>query len=417
MTTSGSLRAALISTDARFREQFRELTQAPAADFAIGLEISEPFGAFGEQQVRSLRQLNPELVVIDLEDDLELGVKFIQFLAEMHPGQRVLGVGPHLSQEQLLAAMRAGVGDYLHKPVDEGALRGAVARVAQALGRTGQKGAKPSRLYSFFSPKGGAGSTSVATNVAVVLHRLTGKKTLLVDLDLELGEVALLLGVQPRFNFVDMVKNYHRMDAGLLASYIEQHPSGIHLLSAPFHPERSEAVSGDDIRRILHFLKQHYEYVIVDTPGSFSPPTLASFDQSDQVFVVTNLDLPSLRNIQRGLPMLKRVLPKGDEQIRMVVNRYHPDGSITLEDVERTIGLRVFATISNDYEALIQSINSGKPIVLNGTTKYTRDVKALGGRIAGLTGDFLGDQKSETWVGRVFGKLRRKSDKSEETKR
>lgn len=409
MATTGSLRAALISTDAGFREQLRELTHLPASDFAIGLEISEPFGAFGEQQVRALRQLNPEVVVIDLEDDPELGVKFTQFLSEMNPGQRVVAVGPHLSPEQLLAAMRAGVADYLHKPVDEGALRGAMARVAQALGRGSAKaGARTSRLYSFFSPKGGSGSTSVATNVAVVLHRLTGKKTLLVDLDLELGEVALLLGVQPRFNFVDMVKNFHRMDAGLLASYIEQHPSGIHLLSAPFHPERAEVVSPDDIRRILHFLKQHYDYVVVDTPGSFSPITLAAFDQSDLVFVVTNLDLPSLRNIQRGLPMLKRVLPKGDEQIRMVVNRYQSESAISLQDVERTLGLKVFATIANDYEALIQSINSGKPIVLNGTSRFTRDVKSLGGRIAGLTGDFLDEPKSGNWVGRVLGKLRRK---------
>ena len=409
MATPGStLRTALISTDARFREQFRELSHAPASDIAIGLEISEPFGAFGEQQVRALRQLNPQIVVIDLEDDPELGVKFTQFLSEMNPGQRVVAVGPHLTPEQLLAAMRAGVADYLHKPVEEAALRGAMSRVAQSLGvSTTKGGVRVSRLYSFFSPKGGSGSTSVATNVAVVLHRLTGKKTLLVDLDLELGEVALLLGVQPRFNFVDMVKNFHRMDAGLLASYIEQHPSGIHLLSAPFHPERAEVVSADDIRRILHFLKQHYDYVVVDTPGSFSPSTLAAFDQSDQVFVVTNLDLPSLRNIQRGLPMLKRVLPRGDEQIRMVVNRYSSDSAISLEDVERTIGLKVFGTISNDYEALIQSINSGKPIVLNGTSKYGRDVKALGARIAGLTGDFLDDQKAGNWVGRVLGRLRR----------
>jgi pilus assembly protein CpaE len=405
----------MISTDARFREQFRELTQGPASDFVVGLEISEPFGAFGEQQVRALRQLNPEIVVIDLEDDPDLGVKFTQFLSEMNPGQRVIGVGPHLSPEQLLAAMRAGVADYLHKPVDDGALRGAMARVAQALGRGGAKaGARGSRLYSFFSPKGGSGSTSVATNVAVVLHRLTGKKTLLVDLDLELGEVALLLGVQPRFNFVDMVKNFHRMDAGLLASYIEQHSSGIHLLSAPFHPERAEVVSADDIRRILHFLKQHYDYVVVDTPGSFSPTTLAAFDQSDLVFVVTNLDLPSLRNIQRGLPMLKRVLPRGDEQIRMVVNRYSPESQISLDDVQRTIGLKVFGTISNDYEALIQSINSGKPIVLNGTSKYTRDVKALGARIAGLSGDFSDAKEAGNWVGRVLGKLRRNPEEAKQ---
>jgi len=408
--TDRSIRAALISTDARFLHQFRELAHGAATGITIGLEISEPFAEFGEQQVRALRQMDPEILVIDFEDDPELGVKFTQFLSEMHPGQRVLAVGPGLSQDQLLAAMRAGVADYLNKPVDEAALQAAVGRVAQALGRTGTKAPRVCALYSFFSPKGGAGSTSVAANMAVVLHRLTGKRTLLVDLDLELGEAALLLGVQPRFTFVDMVKNFHRMDAGLLASYIEQHSSGVHLLSAPFHPERSESVDGDEIRRILHFLKQHYEYIVVDTPGSFSPTTLAAFDQSDQVFVITNIDLPSLRNIQRGLPMLKRVLPKVNDQVRLVVNRYQPEGSIALEDVERTLGLKVFGTISNDYEALIQSINAGTPIVLNGNSKYGRDIKALGARVAGMQGK--GTEKGAGWVGRVIGKLRRHSEEA-----
>jgi pilus assembly protein CpaE len=225
-----------------------------------------------------------------------------------------------------------------------------------------------------------------------------------VDLDLELGEVSLLLGVQPRFNFVDLVQNFHRMDSGLLTSYIEQHSSGVHLLSAPFHPEKAEVVSGEEIRRILHFLRQHYDYVIVDTPKSFSPVTLAAVDQSDLVFLVANLDLPSLRNIQRGLPMLRRILARGEEQLRLIVNRYQADGDISLDDVSRTLGLKVFWTVSNDYIAVVESINTGKPIVLNGNSAYTRDIKALGAQIAGLRPEGTGRGGV---VGRLFGKLRR----------
>jgi pilus assembly protein CpaE len=209
-----------------------------------------------------------------------------------------------------------------------------------------------------------------------------------------------------------MVKNFHRMDAGLLASYIEQHPSGIHLLSAPFHPERAEVVVGEEIRKILHFLRQHYDYIVMDTPGSFSPVTLAAFDQSDLVFLVTNLDLPSLRNIQRGLPMLKRVLPRGEQQIQLIVNRFNPANDISLDDVQRTIGLKVYATIGNDYESLIQSINSGKPIVLNGNSKYSRDVKALGVKIAGVTTQEKANRRAGAWMGRMLGKLRKKSSEA-----
>jgi pilus assembly protein CpaE len=207
---------------------------------------------------------------------------------------------------------------------------------------------------------------------------------------------------------VDLVQNFHRMDAGLLASYIEQHDSGVHLLSAPFHPERSEVVSGEEIRRILHFLRQHYDYVIVDTPKSFSPATLAAFDQSDLVCLVTNVDLPSLRNIQRGLPMLKRVLPRGEEQIRLVINRYNSDNDISLDDVERTLGLKAYGRISNDYEAVIGAINTGKPIVLNGNSVYSRDLKVLGAKLTGVTGDASGNGRGRGMVNRLFSKVKRK---------
>jgi pilus assembly protein CpaE len=295
-------------------------------------------------------------------------------------------VGPTLSPELLLETMRAGAVDYMVKPVAADALLAAVERLTTRLGRTGlDRPRQPGVTYAFASAKGGSGSTTVVTNLAISLHQLTGKKTLLVDLELELGEVALFLGVQPRFNFVDMVQNFHRMDAGLLASFIERHPSGVHLLSAPYHPDRAEAVSADQIRRIMNFLRQHYDYILVDTSKSLSPATLAVFEQSDLVFVVTSADLPSIRNIQRGLPLIRRALIGGEQQIRVIVNRYHGGEAISLKDIERTLGLKVYSTLSNDYEAVITSVNSGKPLILNGgASKYAKDLSKLGSLISGL---------------------------------
>jgi pilus assembly protein CpaE len=239
----------------------------------------------------------------------------------------------------------------------------------------------------------------------VVLHRVTGKRTLLVDLDLELGEIALLLGVQPRFNFVDMVQNFHRMDAELLASYIERHSCGVHLLSAPYHPDKAEVVTGDEIRRILQFLRKHYDYVVVDTSKSFSPATLAAIEQADLAFIVTNVDLASLRNLQRGLPLLKKMLGRGDDHIRLVVNRYHSDNDITLDDVARTLGMPVFRTLSNDYEGVSRSITTGKPIVLNGNSKFSQDMKALGAQVAGLGGKKAGQGGRLSALTAPLGKL------------
>jgi pilus assembly protein CpaE len=408
--TESQLRVAIISTDIRFRDRLREALSESGKSFRIALELSLRFADFGEEQIRALRQAAPDLLIVDLEDDPEVGVKLIQFLAESHPGQRVLGLGPALSPALLLSAMRAGVSDYIEKPVETAALTEALQRASAQLGRSSESSKKPGQVYSVFGAKGGTGATTLATNLAIVLHRLTGKRTLLVDLDLELGEVAVLLGVRPRFNLVDMVQNFHRMDAGLLASFIEQHQSGVHLLSAPFHPERAEVASADEIRKIVQFLKHHYDYVIVDTPKSFSPTTLAAFDQSDLVFLIVALDLPSLRNVQRGLPLLKRVLPRGLDQTRLIVNRFQPDEEIGLKEVEQTLGLKVFWTLSNDYEAVMRSINAGKPIVLNGNSKYTKDVKALGAQLAGLgVGAGKGARPSASrFMGQLVGKIVRK---------
>ena len=396
-----TIRAALISTDAAFRDTVRDVVPGPDVGVTLGIEISVPFAQVGEQELQSLRHSEPDLIILDLEDDPELGVKFAQFIAETRP-TRFLVVGPALSPELLLETMRAGAVDYMVKPVAPDVLLAAVERFATRMGRTGMdRPRQPGVTYAFASAKGGSGSTTVVTNLAISLHQLTGKKTLLVDLELELGEVALFLGVQPRFNFVDMVQNFHRMDAGLLASFIERHPSGVHLLSAPYHPDRAEAVSADQIRRIMNFLRQHYDFILVDTSKSLSPATLAVFEQSDLVFVVTSADLPSVRNIQRGLPLIRRALVGGEQQIRVIVNRYHGGEAISLKDIERTLGLKVYSTLSNDYEAVITSINSGKPLILNGSnSKYAKDLRALGSLISGLR-----PQRSRLRLGNPFRHL------------
>jgi len=382
--TERSARTALISSDRGFRETVKDVFLSHEGWAAPALEITAPFESFGEDQVRALRQLHPDLVILDIAEAPELGIKFAQFLSETTPGIRFIAAGPLLQPENMLTAMRAGVVDYLPKPVSTEALHDALNRVGHLATNGKEAPKKPGQVYVFYSPKGGAGTTTTATNFAVILQRLTGKRTLLVDLDLELGEIALLLGVQPRFNFVDMVQNFHRMDAELLASYIERHESGVHLLSAPYQPEKAEVVTGEEIRRILQFLRKHYDYVVVDTSKSFSPATLASLEQADLAFIVTNVDLASLRNLQRGLPLLKRMLSRGESHIRLVVNRYHPENDISLEDVQRTLGIAVFHSLSNDYEGVSRSISTGKPIVTNGNSKFSRDMKALGALVTGI---------------------------------
>jgi pilus assembly protein CpaE len=376
---------ALISADAGFREWLAAALPAAGSDVRLAAEIRSPYAGIDADQLAALRQANPSVVFMDLDDDPDLGVRLAQFLSDAHPAWKMLAFGRSLSPELLIAAMQAGIGEYVPKPVTEEAFRAALARVERKLG-SGTEGETraPGELITCFSPKGGVGTTTVATNVAVQLHRLTGKRTLLVDLDLEMGEAALLLGVQPRFNVVDMVRNFHRMDADLLGSYTERHESGVHLLAAPYEPDRAEAVTGDQARSILAFLKQHYDYVVVDTAHGFTPPTVAAFEQATSIYVVTTVDLPALRNIKRSLPLIERITGDGKERIRLVVNRFHPNNAISVQEAERTLGLPVHWRLANDFEAVMGSINTGKPVVLGAASAFGHDMQGLAAKAAGI---------------------------------
>ena len=172
----------------------------------------------------------------------------------------------------------------------------------------------------------------------------------------------------------------------------------------PFHLAKAETVTGDQIRQILHFLKQHYDYIIVDTSKSFSPPTLATFEQADQVYLITNVDLPSLRNITRCLPLLERMgAVKGDEWLRLVVNRYQASDPITLKEIEKTLGLGVYWTLGNDFESVMNSINAGRPVVLADKSTFARDLKSLVTNITGIEPDQGNGDGLMGGIRRMFG--------------
>lgn len=396
--------SAVISTDSQFRTALKECGSGngDGARIEIAFEVIVPFIELSHGHLEELRYVDPEIVFIDLEGDPVLGCKLAQYLAEQNPNRRLIGAGSGSSPEFLMQAMQAGIGEYLPKPVTEEALKAAINRTTRRLAGAPGGAAKrqPGKLYAFFSAKGGSGSTTVATNLAIQIHRLTGQKTVVVDLDLELGEIALFMGIEPRFNFVDLARNFHRMDAGLLASFIECHETGVHVLSAPYQPEKAESVTGDQIRQILQFLKQHYDHVVVDTSNSFTPHTLATFDQTDEVYLVANADLPSLRNIQRTQHLLERM---GGKNLRLIVNRFNPDNDIALEDIEHALGMEVYWTLPNDYDAVIDSINTGRPVILMERCDYARELEALGARITGLPGSV---PRKRGWLARTMERMK-----------
>lgn len=362
--------AVLISARRELREAVREHV-ARRSDVRIDMELTHPVTQIDAGYLEDLKLLDPGVVFVDLDVDRAAALDLAQRLSEdAAPGRagasKIFGIGSSASPELLLEAMRAGISEYFSLPLDaralDQALDRAVRRMAAPAGRpsTGQ-------IMAFFSAKGGNGATMVSTNAAIALKRGGVARVVLVDLDLNMGDFALFLGMKPRYSIVDLAQNLHRLDENLLMSFLVEHPSGIQLLAAPVNPERSDTLTPEQVRQIFNFLRARFDCVVVDTANAFYDYTLAAFDQADRICLVANVDLPSLRNTQRCFHILDR-LGYSRDSIKLIVNRFQPKGPIKLSDIEQTLSFKIFKVLSNDYVTVIQSINTGEPFAEIGTS-------------------------------------------------
>ncbi|MEJ2205490.1 MAG: AAA family ATPase [Gemmatimonadota bacterium] len=409
----GPVRAALISTEESFRKAVLASTSELRGRLEVGLETDATPSDLLREPNTPLRDYEPHIIFLDLGAEPDDGIRLAGVLSRAHPGVAIVGGGPDLTQAQLLSAMRAGISEFVQLRSAQGEMPEAVDRILEKLGLAGRgRGRTMGRILTFFSPKGGTGCTTVAVNTGVALQELTGRKVLLVDLDLELGEIASFLGVKPRFHLVDLLKNLHRMDENLLTSYIERHESGVHLLSAPFEPETGQSVTPQQVEAVLAFVRKHYDYVVVDTSKSLAPPALAAMRPASQIFLVTNLDLCCLRNFTRCLPTLREIEGSEGKRIRLIVNRYAKNNLLSLEDLEKTVGLPVHCTLTNDFHTIIESISLGRPLVLHSKTRYATELMDLAARIGG--NHVISSKRKKSLLGRAVGAVIRPSKRSAE---
>lgn len=388
-TDTPPVTAAVLSTDADFQLDCRKILEDPSIPVELGLVLDRPFTEVGDLDLDELRRADPGLVIVDLESDPHVGMLFIQFLVESRESSAVVAAGRELSQELLLQAIQAGVTEVLSKPLDPEQVREAFHRVLRKTGRMAKKEerrSEPGRAIALFGAKGGVGTTVLATNLAVAIHRLTRQRTLLLDLDVELGETAFLLGIEPKFSVLDLLRNFHRVDTGLLASFVQHHDSGIEVLAAPAQPADVDTVNGDRLRQALDLLREHYEWIVIDKPKGFHSAFNCVIEDSTEAYLLTTPDIASLRNITRAMPLLSKL--RGSRQktpIRLVANRCESDQVVSLRDIERTVGLEVFHSLRNDFAPIVESINLGTPAVLRGSSKYGSDVRKLAGAITDIS--------------------------------
>jgi pilus assembly protein CpaE len=269
--------------------------------------------------------------------------------------------------------MRAGANEFFTwLPADmpaqrqqmEDAFHGAVRRAASRRHAALAAVKPPSETMVFFGAKGGAGTTTVAVNCAVELARLTKRPTLIVDLKATLGEVALFLGVQPRFTVLDAVENLHRLDKAFVSELVARHKSGLDVIAGADEFERPGPQDAPGIEELLRALGKLYDYVVVDGGNVVNSCAVSAFHAADTVYLVANPDVPSIRNAQRLVARIRQ-LGAGSERMRVLLNRSVDQLMIGPQHIESALGYAVHHSFTSDYKTVSTALNSGVPLALS----------------------------------------------------
>ena len=296
------------------------------------------------------------------------GLTSIAQLLRAHPEISAVMVVDELSTELLQRAIRAGVNDVITVPSELGE---AVERAAEHVNWAPAAPAAPvaaevigpeGRITTVFSTKGGSGKSFIAANLAVVLAERSDRPVVLVDADLQFGDVAVMLKMTPQNTIVDAVSAIHRLDAQLLRSLLITHDrSGLLVLAAPTEPAFADQVTAQAMVQILQVLRQFCAHVIVDTPSHFTDVVLSILEESDDIVLVAGMDIPNIKNVKIGLQTL-RLLDMSSSKLKLVLNRANAKVKLDVSEVERTLQLKADSLIPSDI-VVPRSVNKGIPAV------------------------------------------------------
>ena len=219
------------------------------------------------------------------------------------------------------------------------------------------------KTVTLFSPKGGAGKTVLASNLACVFARHQGKRTLLLDLDLQFGDAAIMMGIEPEKTIYDLVMARRELDSDALAGYVTAHQSGVHVLPAPMRPEDAELVTEERLGHLFSVAKECYDVIVVDTPPFFHGPVLATLDRTDQLLLVASLDVPAIKNIKLTMQTLD-LLHYPAERRHLLLNRSGSKVGLKPQEIERALDIKVEFEVPLDREVAV-AVNRGVPIALS----------------------------------------------------
>jgi pilus assembly protein CpaE len=320
---------------------------------------------------RRLQEADVDVVLIGPHVDLEAALELAESMRLTRPMLGVVLVRPRIDTSTLTDALRSGVREVV-KERDIESVSAAIGRAQElaiavreqaGIAAPEAGGAELGRLVTVFSAKGGAGKTTLSTNLAAALADNGRRNVCLVDLDLAFGDVAIALQLFPAHTLSDAVPLADHLDEAAVSALLTPHSPGLTTLVAPVEPGAAETIPAPLVGRVLHVLRSLFQFVVVDTPPAFTDHVLAAFDESDYVALLATLDIPALKNLKLTLETLD-LLNYPRDKWRIVLNRADSKVGLQLGEVEKTLRVPIAVQIPSS-RSVPASINRGVPIVLD----------------------------------------------------
>lgn len=414
MSTSRGISVLIAQSDDMAREELVSILSSA--------EDMEVVGAIrnGDAAIALARKLEPDIVLVDFDLLGKDGIETTEAISTTVPSSGVILLSTDMSADVLRRAMVAGARQFLQMPPNPEELLRAIYQVHDTTaarrsisGRseTISQGRREGQIIAVFSPKGGVGCTTVATNLAVAIKQEAGMRVALVDGSLPFGDVGVFMDMAPTHSIMDLQVPSEQMDAGFVETALLTHErSGVKVLLAPQRPEMADMVTGELLRRTITLLRERNEYVIVDTWSALDERVLTALESADKILLVVSLELSSIKSAKIFLEVAD-LLQFPPDKIVVVVSRANATTGVTVADVEATLGRPVDVRLLSD-DRIARSINEGNPIMLSGrSTPVAQAIADLAQRVVAENYPELTPQQAIAQAGvgragrfRIFGR-------------
>ena len=349
-----------------------------------------------------VEQTNPDIGLVAMDSDTDRAIELVSEISAQVPDCALLVSSGSTDGRLILESMRAGAKEFLTAPLKEEDLAAALQRVKRQ--NSGEKQVSQGcKVVAVTGAAGGVGSSSIAVNLACALAEDPDHSVVLVDLDVALGDADVFLDAIPEYTLADVAQNVSRLDLTLLKKSLTKHSSGVHLLPRPVQLEDVNLITPDSLQRVIGLLKTSFSHIVLATSKGFSVLDMQAIQLADDVLMVTQLDLPCLRNVVR-LMMTFDDNATLREKVKIIVNRAGQDsGQISLKKAQETIGREIFWQIPNDYRIMVEVRNNGVPLLHHApkagiTNSIAQLANALCGKTFGESVTSDSESRSRSWL-------------------